>query len=98
MCIIRRTAIAVGGEGIASTTWFTVASPSAKTASMICRSRRLSSDDSGMVDGSRPEFGAPPAFVKILTLGRADGKNYFVNFLTRRRTGLLLLARSMPGG
>jgi hypothetical protein len=52
MCIIRRTAIAVGGDGIVSTTWFTVASPSANTASMICRSRRLNSEASGAISNS----------------------------------------------
>ena len=33
-------------------TLFTVASPSTKTASMICRSRRLSSEDSGIISSS----------------------------------------------
>ena len=50
------TALAVGGEGIVSTTLLTVASPSAKTASMICRSRRLSSDGSGISTSCKAAF------------------------------------------
>jgi len=45
---MRRTAIGVGAEGIVLTIWFTVASPRAKTASMIWRSRRLNLEGSGI--------------------------------------------------
>src|SRR4051812_12301011 len=57
MCIMRRTAIGVGAAGIVLTICFTVASPRAKTTSMIWRSRRLNLEGSGiMVVGSRVTF------------------------------------------
>ena len=48
--------MAVGGEGMDWTTWLTVASLRAKTASMICRSRRLRAGGLDMFIGSGRQF------------------------------------------